>query len=139
MRFWQIDKLPKGNPENVSRTLKEIDWKAFVDGTTALGHYASQGVKEVTPALVAIRDVLFTLAVAAQSAFDTARVALDNQQNSPANESNSGEGEPIITEVEPVEVKEETGVLIDSQEESSANLKRRTPLTNAADDAEPQK
>lgn len=93
-------------------------------------------MKEATPALLAIRDVLFTIAVAAHSAFDTARVALNNQQNSPANESNSGEG---ITQVEPFEAKEETGVLIDNQEESSTNLKRRTPFPNAADDAEPQK
>jgi hypothetical protein len=92
-------------------------------------------VKEATPAVLAIRDVLFTLAAAAHSVVNAA-LALSNQQNSPANDSNSGER---ITEVEPIEAKEETGVLIDNQEESSTNLKRRTPFQNAADDAEPQK
>jgi hypothetical protein len=92
-------------------------------------------VKEAAPALLAMRDMLFTLAVAAHSAFDTARVALNNQQNSSANDSNSGKG---VTAVEPIEFKEEMGVLIDNQEESS-NLKRRTPFSNAANDVEPQK
>ncbi|KAF8185740.1 hypothetical protein BJ912DRAFT_481374 [Pholiota molesta] len=130
-----IDKLPKGNPENVSKTLKEIDWKTIVDGTTTLGTYAIQGVKEAAPALLAMRDMLFTLAVAAHSAFDTARVALNNQQISSANDSNSGKG---VTAVEPIESGEEMGVLIDNQEESH-NLKRRTPFSNAANDVEPQK
>ncbi|KAF9484111.1 hypothetical protein BDN70DRAFT_989891 [Pholiota conissans] len=151
-----INKLPDGSTDTVTKTFKEIDWKALVDGTSAAGGYAVRGVKEFNSVMIVVGEALYTLAMAAHSALETAMAALHDQQQAaaPELESRTITEEPMITEVEvegvvttavvgsreagaeAVAAEQPAPVLIESQE-SPEKLKRRTPYPYLADQTEP--
>ena len=103
-----------------------MDWKTITDVTTTFGTYASHGVKEAGPILVAIRDVSVTLFTAIYSALNTAWVAFQEVQSgskadsvNPSASGGDGEG---------------TTELNTQQGSSSPSLSRRVPFQKSEDD-----
>ncbi len=103
-----------------------MDWKTITDITTAFRAYASHGVKEAGPILVAIRDVSVTLFTAIYSALNTAWVAFQEAQSGSkadsVNPSTSSGGD-----------SEGTTELDTQHGSSSPSLSRRVPFVKEDD------
>lgn len=109
-------------------SFKDMDWlKTISDGATTFGAYASHGIKEAGPMLVAVRDVSVTLATAIYSVFNTAWIAFQEAQAGPRPELN---GPNLSTGVDGLS---QGTTELDAQK-GAPNLSRRNPFQTTEDD-----
>ena len=113
--------------------MRETDWKQIAERVVTV---TAQGIRDVTPVLLIIRDTFVGIGIALHSALQTALFALHKYEDITAStgpvrqEGSPTDPQKMDGEYSPVFIHREldTGAISSSAESSAEGLKRRAPF-----------